>query len=377
MTGKILQFGTSRFLQAHAALFVHEAREAGENAGPITVIQASGSADRSGRVAAFGNPDGYPIVIRGVEGSDVIDRTVMVRSVTGGLSASADWPEISRLFAEETEFIVSNTGDTGYQLSADDTAISEGIAPKSFPAKLAALLCLRWKSSGKALVVLPCELVTGNGQALKKAVVESARRYDLPEDFFAWLDRDVAFADTLVDRIVSEAIEPVGAVAEPYAIWVIKNAPGVRAPCTHASIVLADDLEPYERLKLHILNLGHTWLAETWASEGRDRNETVREILADAAIRGRLDAIYRDEVIPGFAVKGMENEARAYVATTLDRFLNPFLNHRIADIAQHHAQKVERRIAAFLDWVGSSGKPHDAPVLKALAARYSESGYQA
>lgn len=377
MTGKILQFGTSRFLQAHAALFVHEAREAGQDAGPITVIQASGSADRSGRVAAFGNPEGYPIVIRGVEGSDVIDKTVMVCSVTGALSAAADWPEISRLFAEEAEFIVSNTGDTGYQLSADDTVISEDIAPKSFPAKLAALLCRRWKSSGKALVVLPCELATGNGQALKNAVVESARRYDLPEDFFAWLDRDVAFADTLVDRIVSEAIEPVGAVAEPYAIWVIKNAPGVRAPCTHASIVLADDLEPYERLKLHILNLGHTWLAETWASEGRDRNETVRKILADAAIRTRLDAIYRDEVIPGFAAKGMEDEARAYVATTLDRFLNPFLNHRIADIAQHHAQKVERRIAAFLDWVETSGKPHDAPVLKALVARYSESGHQA
>ena len=57
-------------------------------------------------------------------------------------------------------------------------------------------------------------------------------------------------------------------------------------------IVLADDLEPYERLKLHILNLGHTFLAEIWQREGRPEGETVREILADPGVRARLDALY-------------------------------------------------------------------------------------
>ena len=37
---------------------------------------------------------------------------------------------------------------------------------------------------------------------------------------------------------------------------------GIRA------IVVAADLKPYERLKLFILNLGHTYLAELWAKEG-------------------------------------------------------------------------------------------------------------
>lgn len=375
MSGRIIQFGTSRFLQAHVAFFLHEAAEAGQKVGPISVVQVSGSGSRSGRVAAFGSPEGYPVVIRGMSDGKVIDRTVRVRSVDRGLSAANDWAEITRLFVEEADFVVSNTGDTGYRTDPDgDEFSSSDRPPHSFPAKLAELLCRRWQASGRPLVVLPCELVTGNGQALKQVVIESARRNGLPAEFFEWLDRDVAFADTLVDRIVSEPIEPIGAVAEPYALWAIKRAPGVRLPCTHEQIVLTDDLEPYERLKLHILNLGHTYLAEIWQTEGHAEGQTVGGILADPDIKARLEALYDSEVIPGFASKGMGDEARSYVATTLDRFLNPFLNHRIADIAQHHAQKVERRIDAFLGWVGETPERYEAPILRAIASRYPASG---
>ena len=45
---RIIQFGTSRFLQAHVDLFVHEARVAGQPIGPITVVKTTSDADRSG-----------------------------------------------------------------------------------------------------------------------------------------------------------------------------------------------------------------------------------------------------------------------------------------------------------------------------------------
>jgi tagaturonate reductase len=64
----------------------------------------------------------------------------------------------------------------------------------------------------------------------------------------------------------------------------------------------------------------------------------------------------------------MGAEAEAYVVTTLDRFLNPFLDHRVADIAQNHVTKVERRIAAFLDWTAEVGGSA-TPVLDAVVAR--------
>jgi tagaturonate reductase len=232
---------------------------------------------------------------------------------------------------------------------------------------LLALLWRRWRAGGAPLVVLPCELISRNGRVLHDTVLALARDLGAEAAFTRWLDEGVVWADTLVDRIVSQAIEPIGAVAEPYALWAIERRPGLKAPCEHPAIVMVDDLEPFERLKLHVLNLGHTFLADIWLKEGRPAGETVRGILADARVREQLDELYRREVLPGFAARGLESEAAAYVATTMDRFLNPFLDHLVADIAQNHAPKVERRIAAFLDWRAAGvDRPPAAPVLEAI-----------
>ncbi|KMO17881.1 D-mannonate oxidoreductase [Methylobacterium platani] len=372
MTRRVVQFGTSRFLQAHADLFLHEAREAGQDVGPVAVVQTSGDAARAGRVAAFGAPGGYAVIVRGLEDGVPVERRTTVTIVDRGLSAAADWAAVTALVVAEAEILLSNTGDTGYALSEADRGAAWVAAapPASFPAKLAQLLYRRWQAGGRPVTVLPCELIHRNGRVLQGLVLDLAGEAGLPEAFRTWLREGAVFADTLVDRIVSEPIAPVGAVAEPYALWAIERRPGLVLPCEHPCIVVTDDLEPYERLKLHILNLGHTVLAEIWQREGRPADETVRAILADPAIRARLDALYRDEVVPGFAARGMGEEARAYVAATLDRFLNPSLDHRLADIAQNHAQKVERRIPAFLAWVEAAGAAPAAPTLRALAAAY-------
>ena len=367
MSGRIIQFGTSRFLQAHVDLFVHEAREQGQQAGPITVVQASGSAARAGRVAAFGAPGGYPVIIRGMQSGVPVERQVSVTSIDRGLSAIRDWDTLVRLFVEDASYVVSNMGDTGYDIAESDRgpALLSGIVPASFPGKLTALLHHRWKAGGHMLTVLPCELINRNGHVLQQAVLDLAAEAGAADAFLTWLRDGVIWADTLVDRIVSEPLEPIGAVAEPYAIWVIERRPGLVPPCHHPSIVLADDLQPFERLKLHILNLGHTVLADIWQREARPAGETVREILADPAIRARLDVLYANEVLPGFAARGMAAEAAPYVAATMDRFLNPFLDHRIADIAQNHPTKVARRIGAFLEWSGRAGA---SPVLDGVVA---------
>lgn len=347
MITPIVQFGTSRFLQAHADLFVSEALEKGDAIGKITVVQTTGSAERAGRLKALAASGGFPVIVRGLADGAEIDRTQQVTSVARALSAAADWDEVKRIVATEAEVLISNTGDTGYTIGADDLAT--GI-PASFPGKLLILLHERYCAGGKALTILPCELVARNGDTLKTVMLDlqSVRIGDTA--FGDWLKNRVIWGNTLVDRIVSEPLQPAGAVAEPYALWAIETQPGLTLPCRHPAILLVDDLSPFEKLKLHILNLGHTVLADLWLKTGRPPDETVKAMLKDPDILAALIDIYETEVIPGFAVKNLRSEAISYVALTLDRFRNPFLDHRIRDIANHHAEKITRRLADFRAW---------------------------
>lgn len=365
--GIILQFGTSRFLQAHADLFFHEAAEAGQTVLPVAVVQTSGSPARARRLAAFADPEGYPVIIRGLQSGQRVEREVRVKSIDQGLSTATDWSEVVQLFVLQACYVISNTGDAGYATGGGTSDDIYNIASpaSSFPGKLAQLLYARFRTTRRPITILPCELISRNGSILKEIVAGIAARQSVEPDFLAWLDTHVIFANTLVDRIVSEPLEPAGAVAEPYALWAIEHIDGLALPCIHPSIMVVEDVEQIERLKLHILNLGHTVLAEIWHAEGRPADEFVREILADGSVRSRLLDVYRHEVLPGFAAKGLGPEAETYIETTLERFDNPFLDHRIADIASNHALKVNRRLAAFLEWSRTS-----APTLEAIVAKY-------
>lgn len=362
----VLQFGTSRFLQAHVDLFIHEAAADGQAAGPVAIVATSGNAGRRGRLTAFDAAEGYPVEIRGLDHGRPVERSVRVTSVRRGLDAGEDWAEVLRL-GGEAEFLVSNVSESGYAVPDGlvvDLAAARDAAPESFPGKLLAILAARHAGGAAGPVILPTELVRRNGEILAGLVRDLAVRSGATADFLAYLDGECLFVNSLVDRIVSTPLEPAGAVAEPYALWAIEDRPGLRLPCRHAAIVVTDDLEPYERLKLHILNLGHTVLADDWLAAGSPAGTLVRNAIAEPATAARLGRIYADEVVPGFAARGLGAEAAAYVATTLDRFANPFLDHRVADIASGHPTKLERRIADFLAWAGTP-----APLLSAVLDR--------
>lgn len=360
MKTPILQFGTSRFLQAHADLFVSEAMERGEALGPITIVQTTGAADRAGRLKGLAVDEGFPVRIRGIENGKPVDGTQHVKSVKRALSAAADWPEVERIFIEEVDLVLCNTADRGYDISGESQSLPDAI-PASFPGKLSVLLHARFNSNGRGLTILPCELISTNGEVLRSIVAELAARWYRDPAFDGWLATAVIFCNTLVDRIVSDSLSPAGAVAEPYALWAIQRIDGQVLPCRHSSIVVADDIGPFERLKLFILNLGHTLLANIWLEQKMREDMTVREILADGATLGYLTLIYEREVLPGFAAMGMADEAKAYIATTIERFSNPFLDHRLADIAQNHIEKISRRFGGFIAWSRA-----DAPTLQAI-----------
>jgi len=365
MTFPILQFGTSRFLQAHVDLFIDQGFVEGSGKGRIAVVQTTSSPESARRVAFFDSGAPYIVRVRGLDGEMLIDKEVSVASIGRGIDANADWAEVERLFVAEARWIVSNTGDRGFELSPGDTL--DGI-PRAFPAKLAKLLFARFTADKPPLTLFPCELIEDNGDKLRALVGQVAREWKLGADFERWIENDCLWINSLVDRIVSEPLEPAGAVAEPYALWAVENRPGLVMPCKHPAVVVTDDLKRYERLKLFILNLGHTYLAEGWAKAGAAPKTLTREWLADAAVRADLYDLYEREVEPVFDKLGLGPEAREYRASVLTRFRNPFLDHYLADIFRNHASKKERRFGGLIALGRQYGAIVEQPRLEAALA---------
>ncbi|MDP2013488.1 MAG: mannitol dehydrogenase family protein, partial [Actinomycetota bacterium] len=107
MQTPILQFGTSRFLQAHADLFLSEALAAGQALGRVTVVQSSGAPERAGRLAALAAPEGFVVRVQGVASGRNVQGETRVTSIHRALSTAVDWPEIRRIAVEEAEIILS------------------------------------------------------------------------------------------------------------------------------------------------------------------------------------------------------------------------------------------------------------------------------
>jgi tagaturonate reductase len=366
MSFPILQFGTSRFLQAHVDLFVDQGFAEGAGSGKIAVVQTTSSPDSARRLAFFDTGALYTIRVRGLEGETPVDEEVRVASLGRGLDANRQWAEVERLFVEEARWIVSNTGDRGYEIHAGD-APGAGV-PRAFPAKLAKLLHARFRAGAGPLTLFPCELIEGNGDKLRALVLEIARDWRFGADFERWAGEECLWINSLVDRIVSEPLEPAGAVAEPYALWAVERKPGLVMPCVHPAIVVTDDLKRYERLKLFILNLGHTWLAENWAAASGRAEATTRELLAGAAIRADLEDLYEREVQPVFDALGLGAEAREYRASVMARFRNPFLDHYLADIHRNHEEKKQRRFGGLIALGQQAGAAVAQPRLAAAFA---------
>lgn len=375
MGNPVLQFGTSRFLQAHADLFISEALDAGRALGHVSVVQTTSNPESRARIDAFRTQRRYPVRIRGVRNDAVIDATAECTAITEALDANADWPCVRERFAYDARVVISNTGDRGYECFAEDTAalLAPGAGvPRGFAAKLVVLLHARFAAGAAPLTLLPCELVTNNGDTLRALVTDVARAWRADPAFVDYVEHGCIWVNSLVDRIVSEPLHPVGAIAEPYALWAIERRAGMVLPCEHDAMIVTDDLPHYARLKLLLLNLGHTYLAERWSVDARPADENTLHAMRDPALRADLEALWRDEVLPVFDALGKGDAARTYLDEVRERFENPFLDHRLSDIARNHEEKKVRRFRPVLDLARELGVRASMPRLRAaLEARHA------
>ena len=342
MDETILQFGTGRFLRCFVGMFAQDLNDGDAPIGKIVAVQSTGS-ERAAQINARGGV--YRAAVRGLLDGRAVDRVVNIESISRAVPANEKWGELLELAQNASlRYVVSNTTEAGLALAKEDAAGNK--PPVSYPAKLLALLVTRYETNGEGVAVLPCELVEQNGDRLLELVLEQANQWRLPGDMIDWLQDACTWRNTLVDRIVAAPPEgdqaakddPLFAVAEPFALWVIEGPP-VPALAAHPSIQFVDRLEPYHLRKVRILNGAHTALVAKALPLGI---ETVRQAVEDERIRPWLERLLFEEIVPTIADRtdGTEEFARS----VLERFANPFLEHRLADIALHHDKKLETRL---------------------------------
>ena len=338
----ILQFGTSRFLQAHVDYFVGKSLSENKSKTPIAVIQTSNSVTGKQRVRAMNEKSSYPVRIQGLCKGKLLNYEEQISSIKFALNANDDWQSVIDIFCENTTHVISNTADQGYQLFNDDNLSS--FPPKSFPAKLLQLLFARYQYNEIPITLMPCELIANNGLVLKEIVIRLAKAWQYDNQFINWLSTKCIWVNSLVDRIVSQSIEPLGAITEPYALWAIEKQDGLVIPCHHKAIHLVDNLASIEWLKLSILNLSHTYLVDLWMQKKASNILTVQQAMENEYLRQCLETLLAQEVVPALEAMSLGENIQEYLSLVRDRFLNPFLNHQLSDIADNHQSKVERRI---------------------------------
>ncbi|MEM5527372.1 mannitol dehydrogenase family protein [Gammaproteobacteria bacterium AS21] len=346
-TPVIIQFGTSRFLQAHVDYFVASSIAQGTSNTKIVVVQSSSSATGKAKVAAINKKAVYPVHIQGMYQGEVVDRIEQIDAFCGAIQASADWDQLVELFCYNATHMVSNTADQGYMLFDDDSLADT--PQKSFPAKLLSLLFARYLTTAKPITLMPCELIANNGSTLKAIILKLAQQWQMDAAFIQWLDSKCMWVNSLVDRIVSKALEPLGAVAEPYALWAIEQQVGLELPCVHRDVRVVSSLKSIEWLKLSLLNLSHSYLVDLWMRGDFSEIKTVFQAMQNNELRSALQTLLDTEIVPVLEAMSLGEDVQGYLASVFERFENPFLEHQLSDIAQNHAQKIERRLLPIFE----------------------------
>ena len=339
----VLQFGSGRFLRAFADLFIHEARQAGQDIGRIVVVQSTGT----GRARLFNDQRGrYRIRVRGIRDGSRIDEFVEVESVSKALSAGDDWEAVLAAGRDPgTEYILSNTSENGYDVPESERL--DGAPPVSFPGKLLAVLLARYEHGGAPVTVIPCELIDDNAGALRGLVRALGRKRRLGDGFLDWLEEGVTWLHTLVDRITIEPPpgfpNPHGdgllALTEPFAFWALEDRPGAAPFIEHPAITRTPDVRPYALRKVRVLNGAHTALVCRAMPLGI---RTVREAVDHAETGPWLRDLMMEEIVP--ALPDEVEDARPFADDCIERFRNPFLDHRLESIATAHVTKVKLRL---------------------------------
>ncbi len=359
MRETVIQFGEGNFLRGFFDYFLHIMNEKGLYDGKAVVVQPI----PMGRVAELNEQDcKYNLYLRGIKNGEIVNEHIYVESVSRCVDPYKDF-EYYLTLADNPDFrfIVSNTTEAGIEFV--DTCKFDDKPALSFPGKLTQLLYRRYKNGLNGFIILSCELIDNNGSELKKCVLKYADLWNLEADFVAWLENENYFVNTLVDRIVTgypndetKEIHPDDKfldTAEIFHLWVIEGDFEDEFPLKKAgfNVVWTDNVKPYKKIKVRILNGAHTSLVAGALLSGI---ETVGEAMNDETASAFLNKCMKEEILPTI---GENEESIAFANAVFDRFRNPFIAHKWRSIALNSVSKFSVRVLpTLLEYKEKNGK---------------------
>ena len=307
MKETVMQFGEGGFLRGFVDYFFKKLNDAGVYEGKVVVIQPIDK----GMVNMLNDQNcEYNLYLRGLQnGKEVIEHT-HVDVISRGINPYEDFDAYMAL-AENPDLrvIVSNTTEAGIEYLGTEKLDDK--PAKSYPAKLTQFLYKRFQTGLKGFILLPCELIDHNADTLKECVLKYADLWELGDEFKNWLLSENDFCNTLVDRIVTgypraeaaDICKELGYTdnlidtAEIFHLWVIQGHHEDELPFNKAgyNIVWTDDVAPYKKRKVRILNGGHTSMVLGAYLYGL---ETVGECLKDETVSSYLKHCIFEEIVP-------------------------------------------------------------------------------
>ncbi|WP_252440667.1 mannitol dehydrogenase family protein [Pseudonocardia humida] len=361
----IVHVGVGAFHRAHQAMYLDRLMNEGKALewGICGVGVLPG--DRRMRDALVAQDFLYTLVEKGPDGSQ--DARV-IGSIVDYLLAPDD-PEavIERMASEETRIVSLTVTEGGYnfnavtgEFQADAPGVVHDLEPGATPTTTFGLVVealVRRRQRGlPPFTVLSCDNIQGNGDAARRSFSAFARlrgEKSGDEELGDWVEREVRFPNGMVDRITPVTTDEDRAgiaesfgvedrwpvVCEPFCQWVLEDRFALgRPPFEDAGVQVVADVEPYELMKLRLLNASHQALCYFGYLAGY---RLVHEVCQDQEFADFLLAYMDREATPTLLpVAGID--LRAYKRELIERFANPQVRDTVARLCAESSDRIPK-----------------------------------
>jgi mannitol 2-dehydrogenase len=360
VTTGIVHFGVGGFHRAHEAMYVDRLMDDGNalDWGITGVGLLPG--DRRMHEVLHAQDCLYTLVVKDPDGTM---HPRVIGSIVDYLFGPDDPEAVLRVMSDPRTRIVSLTiTEGGYlvnqstgEFDADDPSIQLDLQPGAVPSTafgyIVEALVRRRAAGVPPFTVMSCDNIPGNGEVAHKMIGAFARLKDA--HFADWFEEHVAFPNSMVDRITPVTTEhdkamiyqrfgvedgwPV--VCEPFTQWVLEDHfPEGRPPFDQAGAQLVPDVEPYELMKLRLLNASHQALCYLGYLSGY---RYAHEVCSDPLFVGFLLGYMDQEATPTLApVPGVD--LTAYKHQLIERFANPEIRDTLARLCAESSDRIPK-----------------------------------